>query len=866
MSRQNLVRSIAALLLISVCAVSCSQGTEDSFDSQQETLTEVLPVGELSVHILSDSWICIVGDYYDFLLSELDRQYGGLLRSLDTGEKSVPGWSYDFYYKYRMWDIISEYRPQISSSFQDPGYFSISGADPIPLDDAHYWIAAVGQMRVPHLADEGTQDVQSAQVAHYTYLHLSRPMSSGTRYTVESRNGERTEFLYDEQESLSWMIKINQEGYLPDAGKKYGYIGMWLGDGGALDTSYLAGLPFYLVDHSSGESVFEGTLTLRNEEVQMHHLKDGTAVPIDGEIVCQMDFSSFDEPGEYHLQVPGVGVSRTFLLSEDALGHTFYTHARGLYHQRSGISKGAPYTAWEMGAGHTETYQGGFAPHDKDYRAESEEYGFFDEDGVPVRYSAFTMVADTATDDIVQGLYGGWYDAGDFDRREYHFMIVEDLLSAYLMFPQNFTDGQLQIPESGNGIPDILDEAAWGIDVWIRAQDESGGVGCWIEADSHPQVFDPAEDLQRYYLAIPTRKSSLQFSGYTALLSLAMQKAGQTERAEAYLLAAERAFSYAIDPENRAEVSFTHKEKGRRDEHYVYREAPGLDDDELFHAASLLYLATGESPYQAYCDEDRFTSALKAIVSADKVYSLMHIFLYEDFFPREYVKSYSERVLELTEDLIESQQELSYRTFNWPVDHGFFTFMAWGRGLPYWRGRALIASLRMTGEQRYRDSALLLVDWCNGANAQGRSMTTGIGEVYPVRILSLPSIADGIIDPIPGITVFTYTGAIDRKAEELVYALKVDARKDHDFTAKDISLLPDEVYDHLDEIIPIYRRYDNVEHLIVSQNEFTVWETIGPAVSFTGALLPEGWMPDDSLAMREPADSLEELAGYLPQP
>lgn len=60
---------------------------------------------------------------------------------------------------------------------------------------------------------------------------------------------------------------------------------------------------------------------------------------------------------------------------------------------------------------------------------------------------------------------GSWRDAGDFDRRTYHFQVVDSLLSIYLLFPENFKDAQLDLPESGNGIPGIIDEAAWGVEV-----------------------------------------------------------------------------------------------------------------------------------------------------------------------------------------------------------------------------------------------------------------------------------------------------------------------------------------------------------------------------------------------------------------
>src|SRR5205814_153778 len=56
----------------------------------------------------------------------------------------------------------------------------------------------------------------------------------------------------------------------------------------------------------------------------------------------------------------------------------------------------------------------------------------------------------------------GWYqDAGDWDSYYSHLRVAQELLLVYQMAPRNFVDGDLNIPESGNGVPDILDEAAW---------------------------------------------------------------------------------------------------------------------------------------------------------------------------------------------------------------------------------------------------------------------------------------------------------------------------------------------------------------------------------------------------------------------
>src|SRR5258708_12120828 len=71
---------------------------------------------------------------------------------------------------------------------------------------------------------------------------------------------------------------------------------------------------------------------------------------------------------------------------------------------------------------------------------------------------------------LIKDLRGGWYDAGDFNKYTSwaaRYIIV--LLQAYEEHPQAFSD-DYGIPESGNGVPDILDEVKWGLDWLVRVQ------------------------------------------------------------------------------------------------------------------------------------------------------------------------------------------------------------------------------------------------------------------------------------------------------------------------------------------------------------------------------------------------------------
>ena len=88
-------------------------------------------------------------------------------------------------------------------------------------------------------------------------------------------------------------------------------------------------------------------------------------------------------------------------------------------------------------------------------------------------------------------LHGGWFDAGDQNRytdlgRER----VIELLRAYVESPAAFTD-DTNIPESGNGVADLLDEAKWELDWMARMQQSNGSV---LSIAGHAGASPPSTD------------------------------------------------------------------------------------------------------------------------------------------------------------------------------------------------------------------------------------------------------------------------------------------------------------------------------------------------------------------------------------
>lgn len=117
---------------------------------------------------------------------------------------------------------------------------------------------------------------------------------------------------------------------------------------------------------------------------------------------------------------------------------------RGIYLHRCGIALTQPYTAFTHAICHTNIY---------DTRTNAPD-------------DAITNVAGAPT----MFIQGGYHDAGDMDQTAAHYQISILMLSFFEAFPGQFVDGQYNIPESGNGVPDFLDEIMWGVKVWEYLQ------------------------------------------------------------------------------------------------------------------------------------------------------------------------------------------------------------------------------------------------------------------------------------------------------------------------------------------------------------------------------------------------------------
>jgi endoglucanase len=323
---------------------------------------------------------------------------------------------------------------------------------------------------------------------HWFYIQLPKPMQPGKTYVLETgalvKNGRRWPVRFDLSTARSEAVHVNTLGYVPDAPQKFGYLYHWMGDSGGLFVKGLVGKPFHLIDTVSKKRVFSGKVAFRMPATQVETAQttDTPGGNYLGADVAECDFSAFSRPGKYVLSIEGVGCSWPFLIGPDVYRPAFLATARALYHNRSGIELARPFTEFVRPAPHHPKLTPGFSGKLRYTKVRSSEWG--SEGG-----DAKKLMAESPG--TLENSWGWYQDAGDWDSYESHLRVAQELLLAYQIAPKNFQDRDLNIPESGDGVPDILSEASWLPRFCARLRAElvakgfgTGGVGLRVAGDA----------------------------------------------------------------------------------------------------------------------------------------------------------------------------------------------------------------------------------------------------------------------------------------------------------------------------------------------------------------------------------------------
>ncbi|NRA40001.1 MAG: glycoside hydrolase family 9 protein, partial [Planctomycetes bacterium] len=263
---------------------------------------------------------------------------------------------------------------------------------------------------------------------HVFYLHLKNPLSEGAKCSVKvqqlaSEFTSEKQFTFSQTTNPSPAIKVNQVAYAASSQQRFAYLAWWAGDSGTV--SFADCRDYYIVDGETGAQVSKGQTQLR-----------GTS-ETSGEEVFEIDLSQLAANKKYRIAVPKVGSSADFYIGGVGSRSLYYDTSRAFYHQRAGCELTQKHTDFPRSASHLKVYESGYMVSNSSYKAKSGEK--------------------------IKEFHGGYHDAGDDDVFTYHLQATYQLLSIYDLAKDSFIDGDLNIPKSGNGIPDVLDEAQWAL-------------------------------------------------------------------------------------------------------------------------------------------------------------------------------------------------------------------------------------------------------------------------------------------------------------------------------------------------------------------------------------------------------------------
>lgn len=586
---------------------------------------------------------------------------------------------------------------------------------------------------------------------HCLYLELPLAMRRGAAYELAAGDlpsvGTAWSFTFDEARTRSEAVHVDLLGYVTDAPAKYAYVYHWLGDRGGLDLGTASGRLFRLIEVASGREAFRGAIALRAragqpETAQLSDTPGGNYEVAD---VWECDFSGFATPGRYVVAVDGIGCSFPFAIGDDVMREAYRATARALYHNRSGIELKMPFTTFERPAPHHPALTPGFAGKLVYTRSRFVDWRSTDNDK-----------ADRPA--IEAGIAGplaawGWYqDAGDWDGYWTHLNVASCLLLAYELAPTHFVDRDLNIPESGNGVPDILDEAAWLPRFCQRLRAEllakgygSGGIGLRVCGDhfgGDGEGVPSYRDVNRQWIVSGEDPwSTYRYAAVAAQLVYCLGRAGVGDpQGVDWLREARESYAWAVANTRAGDES---------------KQVDGAALSQVrAYAAAALFRATREAAY-----EERLLADTASLAAADELQDLRR------WGPWLYALGGGgplggpEAAERLRGAVLASCQRFAIdtpakRALRWG-GHWAFPMLVGQQTTPWilegMVGHALCREREPERARAFRAAVHTTADWVLGTNPLNMTWITGVGPRHPNQVFDLDVWYNGKGVPHPGI-------------------------------------------------------------------------------------------------------------------
>ena len=495
-------------------------------------------------------------------------------------------------------------------------------------------------------------------------------------------------------------VQVNQAGYLPDGPKR-----------ATLVSDEKGAVAWELLDES-GKPVFKG---------KSKPLGPDAASGVSAHLI---DFSKYTSAGKGFRLSAGGAQSHPFDI-DAGLYERMRADALSFYYpMRSGIAidGGVAGKAYARPAGHV-----GKLPNKGDTAV-----------ACLSAKSARKIYGESWSCDYQLDVTGGWYDAGDHGK----YVVNGGISAAQVMATYERAlhhggkgsparaDDLSRIPERGNGVPDILDEARWELDFLMKMQVPDGETHAGM---AHHSIHDvrwtvppmlPHEDPEERALYRPSTAATLNLAA-AAAQGARLFRDVDPAYAGMLLAAATRAY-----------------EAAEREPGLMMPQTDGSDgggsyadddvEDEFFWAAAELFITTGEAAYldrvkaSAYFSAkpfDEYSFNWRNVSGLARV----HLATVPSALPAADLKAMQKAVVASAEALVGAQKREAFGILYAPPGGRY----AWGSNHSVLQNAVIVAAAYdLTGKGKYLAAVRETMDYLLGRNPLGTSYVTGYGAVY----------------------------------------------------------------------------------------------------------------------------------------
>ena len=433
-------------------------------------------------------------------------------------------------------------------------------------------------------------------------------------------------------------------------------------------------------------------------------------IPAGDTAASLVDFSEIQTEGKYQAYIDDEPIGHPITIGDKALEEAAKASIKFFYFQRASTALEEEYAGiYARAAGHLDT---------------------------AVKYHPSTGKTDT---EATFNGSKGWYDAGDYGK-----YIVNSGISTYTLlqlYQQNkeyYDTLKLNIPESSNEVPDLLDEIRWNLDWMLTMQDDDGGVFHKLTTKQFAGNIMPEKGTAQRFAIGKGIEASWDFAAVVALAS-EIYKPYDPEFAQKCIDAAQKARLWAL----------THP--------YEIFEQPsdvgtGSYTGSVEWASKLwtnieMYRVSGDTSVVSIIKSLPINNKKAVLQSWQNNYMLgiFTIATNPDAFEAEMVDSATSIITTMADSYIKSLDNNGYGV---ALAKGDFY---WGsNGVAANKGMILIHAYILTKEEKYLNAAQSIVDYILGRNPLDKSYLTGYGVNPTMNPHHRPSQADGIDAPVPG--------------------------------------------------------------------------------------------------------------------